>query len=305
MILVDLFNDSKASSSPYTKHDDDSDVDSPSGVNEEATIRSADIKFGSRYLEEYINWDHVFPFSETPRQLCADTAYVTRLNSFTTTMESQVLYAHTQYQPEGLNLLRMSAAKYISLAREHGIPVVSYFCSLAPPSSLAGQPVPERPISESSELTALLYSIIRQAVDLLPAEGVTTSPFPAAGFSERRFSSLDGSLRTWDAAVELLRNLVSCIRLPLLLFVIDGLNLLEDDFEHTTSDQVEILTRSLRDLARPDKVAGPMVKVLFTTAGLSGALCRELDSAQVVACNASSPSREAGRPRSFRHYFLH
>lgn len=283
------------------KHNYESDIDSSSDMSEEETnIRNPDIKFSSRHLEEYISWDNVFPFTETPPRLCADTSFVTRLDSFTTTTESQILYAHAQYQPEGLNLLRSSAAKYVSLARENGISVASYFCRLPPPYSVQEQKTSRNPSIESTELTALLYSIVRQIVDLLPAE----MPPSAAHFAEMQLSSLDGTPHTWDVALDVLRSLISCVCLPLVLLVIDGLNLLENDFENTTSDRVETLTRCLRDMASPGRMAGPIVKVLFTTSGLSGALCRELDSSQMVACNASSLSREIGRPKSFRQSFM-
>lgn len=267
-------------------------------------IQSPDIKFSSSHLEEYISWDNVFPFAETPPRLCTDTSFVARLDSFTTATESQILYAHAKYQPEGLNLLRSSAAKYVSLARENGISVVSYFCRLSPPCSVGGQPISRSPSAESTELTAVLYSIIRQIVDLLPAEPAAEIPPSIAHFVETRLSSLDGTPHTWDVALDVLHSLISCVCLPLVLFVIDGLNLLEDDFEHTTLDRVETLTKRLRDLATPGRTPGPLVKVLFTTSGLSGSLGRELDSTQVVACNASSPSREVGRPKNFRQCFL-
>lgn len=219
---------------------------------------------------------------------------MSRLSEFTTTLKSQILYAHGRYQPERLSVLRSSAATYITLAREHGIPVISYFCQLS-----ADEPPPSR-TRESTELTALLYSLIRQAVELLPAD------FAAAplAFGEERFAALDGTLRTWDLALELFADAVGCVRLPQLLFVVDGLNLLEDDFEDVTSSQLEALVRRMGDLAGAGASSGRVVKILFTTAGLSGTLCRELDGGQMVACEATSPLRESGSRRS-RQFFLY
>lgn len=218
-------------------------------------------------------------------------------------MESQILYAHAQYRPEGLNLLRLSAAKFIALAREHKIPVVSYFCRLSGPLSDEDS-MPDAQERESTELISLLYSMIRQTIDLLPVDEDVTSPFPATDFSEMRFSGLDGTLDTWDTAVELFCDLIASVHLPLLLFVVDGLNLLEDDPGNTTSDRIEALIRGLRDLTQPQMMTGPKVKLLFTTAGLSSTLCRELEDTQVIACNVSSLSRETASPRSRRQYFV-
>lgn len=250
---------------------------------EQIRQRGTDVKFKSRHLEDYFEWERIHPFRETPWPLFANAAFVMRLRSFTTTMESQILYAHSQYQPEGSNILRQSAAGYVSLAREAGVPVVSYFCRLshqAPPGSRT---------RESEELIASLYSMIRQLIDLLPAELSWSAP----ALDETRFTSLDGDLRTWEQAMSLFVDVERCVNLPLLLFVIDGLNLVEDDFERNTSRELEQLIACLKLLVDSSTNSDYIVKVLFTTAGLSGSLCRALDEGDIVSCDVSSP----GEPR--------
>lgn len=254
---------------------------------EQIQQRGADVKFISRGLEDYFEWEHVYPFSELPGPLLADTAFVARLNSFTTMMKSQILYAHGQYQPEGSNLLRQSAAGYISLAREARVPVVSYFCRLSNQAPTGSR------TREAEELIALQYAIIRQLIDLLPAEFACSSP----AFHEARFSSLDGTLQTWEQATTLFVDVARCVNLPLLLFVIDGLNLVDDDFEHSTDREVGRLVACFKDLAGSGKNSQCIVKVLFTTAGLSGMLCRGLDEKDQITCDTSSP---AGAARSRR-----
>jgi hypothetical protein len=250
---------------------------------EQIRQRGADVKFKSRHLEDYFEWERIYPISETPRPLFADATFVMRLRSFTTTMESQILYAHGQYQPEG------SAAGYVSLARESGVPVVSYFCQLS-----HQEPAGSR-TRESVELTALLYSMIRQLIDLLPAEFSCPAPI----FDETRFASLDGSLRTWELATSLFVDVTRCVNLPLLLFVIDGLNLVEDDFEQSRSRELEQLLTCFKQLVDSGSDGDYVVKVLFTTAGLSGSLCQALDERDIVPCDVSSPGerRRSGRGR--------
>jgi len=250
---------------------------------EQIRQRGTDVKFKSRHLEDYFEWESIHPVRETSWPLFANATFVMRLRSFTTVMESQILYAHSQYQLEGLNILRQSAAGYVSLAREAGIPVVSYFCRLshqAPPGSRT---------RESEELTALLYSMIRQLIDLLPAELSWSAP----PLDETRFVSLDGGLRTWERAMSLFVDVESCVNLPLLLFVIDGLNLVEDDFEHSTTRELEQLIACLKRLVDSSMNNDYIVKVLLTTAGLSGSLCRALDEGGIVSCDVSS----LGEPR--------
>jgi len=206
-------------------------------------------------------------------------------------MESQVLYAFGRYQPEGPNLLRFSAAQYVSLAREHGIPTISYFCRLS------AETPPRNRTRESVELSSLLYSVIRQIVDLLPAEFTA----PSVDLGEDRFAGLDGTLRTWEQAIRLLSDLISCLQLPQLLFVLDGFNLLEDDFDYTPSAKAEELVRMLTGLVDDPNPKNPsIIKVLFTTAGSSTVLCRELHSARVVGCGGPNSPRESKKPGATR-----
>ncbi|SPO04178.1 uncharacterized protein DNG_06861 [Cephalotrichum gorgonifer] len=190
-----------------------------------------DIRFESRHFEDYFTWEHVHPHLETAAPLFADATFVGRLNLFTTTTESQLLYAHGQYHPQAMDILQKSASVYASLARNAGVPVVSYFCELShdePPANRT---------RESVELSAVPYAMIRQLINILPAQ----SHDEDVDLSTSRFSTLDGTLRTWREALLLFKDLVRCVRLPALIFVIHGINLLEDYVEHSTSKGLESL----------------------------------------------------------------
>ncbi|KAL2194965.1 hypothetical protein P885DRAFT_79864 [Corynascus similis CBS 632.67] len=263
--------------------------------------QAAEIKYRSRCLDEYCNWEHVSPFSESPiqeQQLSAHPAFSARLGSFTRALKPQILYAFGRYQPERPNLLRSSAAQYASLARQHGIPTVSYFCRLS------AEPPPPRSnrTRESVELCALLYTVIRQVIDLLPVEFAV--PAGDMDLGEERFARLDGTLRTWGQAIRLLSNLVACLQVPQLLFVLDGINLLEDDFDVATTARVYELVRALTGLVDDDSPGVVhheiIVKVLFTTAGSSTVLCRELHSSRVIACGGPNSPREPGKSGASR-----
>ncbi|KAH7129225.1 hypothetical protein EDB81DRAFT_860164 [Dactylonectria macrodidyma] len=60
--------------------------------------RGAVIQFESRHFEEFFDWDQVHLSDESPQPVLADPAFVTRLKSFTETMESRIMYAHSRYQ---------------------------------------------------------------------------------------------------------------------------------------------------------------------------------------------------------------
>lgn len=255
----------------------------------------ADIRFATRHFEDYFTWEHVHPHLETPGPLLADANFVARLNDFTTTMKSQLLYAHGRFHSHGPDTLQQSASVYRSLAQEAGVPVVSYFCELShddPPANRT---------RESMELSALLYAMIRQVINVLPEQS-TDAAFP---IQQAKLSALDGTLRTWKDALGLFENLVGSVHLPLLLFVIHGLNVVEDDVEGTTTQALEDIVRCLARMAGPNQIGdGTIIKVLFTSSGLSDALCHVLDEEFMVSCDSSSPgtARRSRRARQVVSY---
>lgn len=248
------------------------------------TQREQDIKLWSAHLEDHYSSEQIYPFPDAPQEFYAETAFVSRLSEFTTTLKSQVLYAMARFRPSGLNLLRLSAAKYAILSRTNDVPVISFFC--VPITDDPGQQI------------ALLCSLIRQTVELLD-DSTSTS----GRLTEERISTLDGTVDTWDTALQAFSEMVRNIRLPQLVFVIDGVNLLEDESDHAAQERMRGLMRALKELARPGAVEDCIVKVLFTTAGWSSCLCEELDSHEMVVCDVSSPVGAV--PRKSRRFLLY
>ncbi|KAI1740429.1 hypothetical protein F4680DRAFT_419428 [Xylaria scruposa] len=247
-----------------------------------------DIRLESRHLEDYFDWERVYPFEEPPLSAPADPEFVTRLNAFTAKTESQILYVCRRYLGETSDPLQMSAAVYIALARKAEIPVISYFCRLSHDEPPSGR------TRETIELSALVCSMIRQLVNILPGQLAAEAP----NLGLQRFSEIDGTLRTWKQAISLLQDLVVCVRLPLLLFVLDGLSLLEYDSEDVIETGLRMLVNCLKNIVETSKKEGRIVKILFTTAGLSGALCRELDEEDILICKGSSPYESGNFRRS-------
>ncbi|KAK7741337.1 hypothetical protein SLS63_000890 [Diaporthe eres] len=246
--------------------------------------REQDTRLWSAHLEDHYSSKQIYPFPDTPQEFYAETDFVSRLSEFTTTLGSQVLYATARFRPSGLNLLRLSAAKYAFLARTNDFPVISFFC--LPLSDDPGQQI------------ALLYALIRQVVELLE-DSTSTS----AQLTEENFNALEGTVDTWDTALQLFSETVRNIRLQQLVFVIDGVNLLEDDSDHDAQERMRGLVRVLKEIACPGAVEDCIIKVLFTTAGWSSCLCEELDSNQVVVCDVSSPVGTV--PRKSRRFLLY
>lgn len=225
--------------------------------------KGAAIKQASHVLEKYFHWAHVFledsdtspslqePEMGNPSPILADSRFVTSLDSFTTSLDSRILYGLGQYRDEGSNGLRRAAMRYASLARRSGIPVVSYFCRLQ-----SADPPPHRS-RETMEAGALVSALIRQLAELLPAEfsssspsAIDTTPGGSKRLRPRRLAALDGTLRTWEAALDLLVDLVRAAGLPHLIFVIDGLNLLDDDNAGDGENGGSALAARLGELVR-------------------------------------------------------
>lgn len=252
---------------------------------------TVDIRLESRHFEDYFTWEHVHPHLGTPTRLLADTPFVARLNAFTTTMESQVLYAHGWIHAQDSGILQHSASVYKSLAEEAGVPVIAYFCDLS------NEDPPANRSRETMELSALLYAMMRQVINLLPAQNADA----AVPFVEAKVSALDGTLRTWKDALILFEDLVHAVRLPLLLFVIHGINVLEQDAEGTTTKALEDIVRCLARLTDPSpdfREEEMVIKVLFTTYGVSEPLCNLLDHESMITCDVSSPATPTKARRS-------
>lgn len=173
--------------------------------------------------------------------------------------------------------------------------MVSYFCELSHDEPAASR------TRESMELSALMYAMIRQLVNFLPVRDADMAvPFNAA-----RFSALDGTLRTWKEALSIFEDLVIGARLPLMLFVIHGLNVVEDDFEHSTVDALEEFVHCLAGISGPISTSeGRICKVLFATSGLSETLSGLLDERNVISCRSTSHGgpRQSRRARKIVSY---
>lgn len=244
-------------------------------------LRGADIKFESRQFEDCFDWDHINPYPEASELLVADPDFVTRLADFTAHPSSGVLYgcAWGSVKSDAPNDLRRAAAQYATLTRRRAA-VLSYFVQTrhkAPPPGRT---------RESMELCAVLYAMLRQIVHLLPAHFVSPRPI---SFTESRLARLDGTFRTWEEANTLLVDLVCCLDLPLLLLVVDGLNIVEDDVESNSNGRLERLVESIQEIVASSKEKQRTIKVIFTTNGLSRVLAKKLDEKDIVTCHGSPP----------------
>lgn len=104
-------------------------------------------------------------------------------------------------------------------------------------------------------------------------------------------------MRTWDAALELLRDLVDANDEPLLYVVVDGVHLLENASRGSTREALGRLVALLRRVVE-ERTERYLVKILFTTVGLSRVLNEVLDGRDVVT--VSKPMGQGGDVRGGR-----
>lgn len=159
--------------------------------------------------------------------------------------------------------MTLISACYASLARKKGIPVVSHFCARS-----------RRPTQELG-LIALVYSLIRQLIELAPAWLDCNSTWDLSG---DRFRQLGGTMASWKEALTILDTLL-VFAPPILFCVIDELNLLEDT---TTEEYVQSFVKVLKTHTSRRRGSivdqqdmsprGGLLKVLFTSAGPSNSL---------------------------------
>jgi hypothetical protein len=130
------------------------------------------------------------------------------------------------------------------------IPMISFFCQ---PTSDLNHAKSDEP-AEAQAMTSVLYGLIRHLIELLPLEIETR-----ADLSSIRFACLDGNQGSWEAVLQVLRDLIKLFDRPIFC-VLDGIHWLE----HQTTECC--LKRLVGELQQEP------VHVLFITTGSSSSL---------------------------------
>jgi hypothetical protein len=244
-----------------------------------------DIMFNSSHLLDIFDTTHLQKPHEPSMPLSLDTVATSRLKEWTTAPEIHLLSIAGR-KPKSLELAPMTllASMCVDFAINSRLPVVSYFCEL--PQSEDLRPGNTR---ESQALISLTYALIRQFIELVPAEFETNFDF-----SQERLSLLDGTMQSWNEAIGLLRNLIQLIPKPLFC-IVDGFQLLDDP---STDQYLDGIIGALSGSALADT---NRLKVLITTTSRSRSLIRNLSTQDLVFADrdgaVDSPSRRGGNKR--------
>ena len=211
-----------------------------------------DATANSRSLEDFFSRRRVRLDVETADPVMVSPEVLARLSEWSAASElSQVLWLEGPFigTEDFENPVTMMAAKFIKLADQFRIPVISYFCQLCRQQNTR----PSRALEEEA-LTALFYALLRQMFEVLPPRFKTN-----VDFQESRFLRLDGTMDTWKDAMSVFCDLLALMPNGILC-VLDGLQWLDD---MSTNERLEELIQVLR---------GSKLKLLLTTTGRSASL---------------------------------
>ncbi|OJD32544.1 phytanoyl-dioxygenase family protein [Diplodia corticola] len=238
-------------------------------------IGKNEIQLASADLENHYDGQNVSPHFESPGAfLLANQNVEAGIRAFTMAGQSQVLHVCSPMELGVETHSALLAATFTASVRESKVPTLSYFCRLS-------HSVPSGRTRETVELVHLTYALIRQLVEILPDGG----KFDGTRLGEAVFQTLDGTLLTWEEAMDVLRCLLQEVvaHQPLLYIVVDGVALLEDVSYHSTDRPLGELIELLCGLAA--QKGGHKVKLLFTTAGESRALNAALEGHCQIKAN--------------------
>jgi hypothetical protein len=234
-------------------------------------------------LDRFFDYAYVHPTPPETDTFIEMNAFQ-RLQAWNTEIHSSILGIFGPAMRQEENSARLLALKYVQAARAGGVPCVSYFCNLREEEPPAGR------IKESIGTISLLYALMKQLILYIPLGLNDSTQLNASHFEE-----LDGTFRTWTAALSVFRELLRMSSPPILLIVIHGLEMLDHQYTRTyLASFLEELRYAIShgsSSANPDRI----LKVLFVTSGSSLTLNEGLAVDEICDVSWGSAGRKPGR----------
>lgn len=222
---------------------------------------SDEVALNCRHMEDFFSRDRVRLHANDSTPMPFEPEAISRITDWSKGAAVPMLWIDGPVMDceEEHNPLTMLAAQLIELTAASRLHVISYFCELSRTVQAA-----ER---ETQATVALIYSLIRQLIELLPPE------FQApVDFSEARFRHLDGTLKACGEAMRMFQDLLDLVPAATVFCFIDGLHLMDDQ---RVEEPLQLFLRQLR-------CGNGKVRVLFTTSGRSACLAKELKVEEIL-----------------------
>ncbi|KAK1565859.1 uncharacterized protein LY79DRAFT_481174, partial [Colletotrichum navitas] len=226
------------------------------------TYTSEEVALNSRFLEDCFNRDRVRLPADSFSPVMASPEILKNISEWAKAPAPNLLWLNGEpVQCDDFdNPITMVAAKVIFLAEQSQTPIISHFCELRRGQKLRFG----NNSKEEQSLVGLVYSIIRQLVELLPPMFEASSDFSA-----EKFNSLDGTIQCWRTALSVLTNLANSMPGPVFC-IIDGLHWLNDT---STDNCLPEFIRVLR---------GVRLKVVLSTTRRSVVLRNEIPRSETL-----------------------
>lgn len=219
------------------------------------------VSINSAHLEDFFHRDRVRLPYDLSAAVMVPAETLRQLTDWTASPSPRLLWIDgpPTEADDMENMVTTIAAKFVDLASQCRIPIMSYFCELR-----RGELLRPGHSRETQGAIAVASALIRQIIELLLPR------FEAeVDFSEARFHLLGGTVGSWDESMAVIRALTEL--LPEKVFcVIDGLHWLDD-----TSTE-----RNLKELIH--LLRGSKLKTLFTTTGRAPCLREELSVSETL-----------------------
>ncbi|KAJ4247112.1 hypothetical protein NW762_013250 [Fusarium torreyae] len=268
----DLVEEIGSADEPTVLATEDEFIDSTSSEDEiEEQCSRYDIERFSAHLVDYRenSVQAPSPLRGDPVSLLPHEV-ILKIQQWINAPESKTIWVQGPPSMPHNSIVSRAAAKVYDLSFQTRLPCVVFFCQ--PRYTFARD---KGLTQKEAGLIALLYTVIRQLVCLLP------TGFPATeGLGEKNFHLLNGSMKSVSEALNLIRALLTHAP-STLIWVVDGLQLVEDK---TTIP----FLREFVDILKAQQTAG-VHKVFFTTQGNSSVLARGVDFRERVDASRTAP----------------
>jgi hypothetical protein len=220
-------------------------------------------------MEDYIiqdNWAFITTLEYQNPRLELSTR--SKLQEWVSSPTSAFLWISKDFAINYPSPLSVVCANFVEMAVDMHLSVCAFFCSW--PADYTGGSAEEK---EYGCVLDLLYSLLRQVIDLLPPQFEVEV---ACDLSSERLLALHdpGSKKAWSAGLGILKGLLSCIPQPTLI-VLDGIEHLD---QTSVTDLAAEVFRTLGDVISKKmseynssggsaSMSKHPLKVLLTTAG--------------------------------------
>ena len=241
----------------------------------------------SQCVEEYVvGEDLTASLLDKPPALAISTAIFSRLKSWIGATKSERLWVRGPSEHRYPSKMSTMAASMVRLLSQADPLVMFYFCELPRKEDLE-----QGETRETGGFLSLIYSLICQLI--CKFESAIESD---KDLSQSRFESLDGTMKTWSEALHLFRDLVS-LSSPYIICVIDGIERLDyRDGKTGFEELLETMTSIMNNDETDEEGAESRVfKLLFTTAGKSGTLQRNIPQQEMLIEDERRGSLDLGR----------